>query len=124
MFDEIVLMKDLTDEERMMFQNEMAASRKDPTVGVVLALFLGGVGAHRFYMGQTGLGILYLCFCWLFVPAVIALVECFLMPGRVRAHNSAAAQQIVLKLKVLRGGSASPAELTGERTKDTTSRVD
>lgn len=66
--DEIVLMKDLTDQERLMFQSEMAANRKDPTVGVLLALFPGGLGAHRFYMGQTGLGFLYLCFCWMFIP--------------------------------------------------------
>lgn len=56
-----------------MLQREMAASRKDPAVDVLLALFLGGVGAHRFYMGQIGLGILYLCLCRVFIPAIIAL---------------------------------------------------
>ncbi|HEY0626437.1 MAG TPA: TM2 domain-containing protein [Allosphingosinicella sp.] len=39
-----------------------------------IALFLGGLGIHRFYLGQWW-GLFYLLFCWTFIPAVIALVE-------------------------------------------------
>ncbi len=35
-----------------MFQNEFALSRKEPTTGVRLCVFLGGLGTHRFWMGQ------------------------------------------------------------------------
>lgn len=42
---------------------------------VLLALLLGGFGAHKFYSGKTGLGILYIVFCWTFIPATVALVE-------------------------------------------------
>jgi TM2 domain-containing membrane protein YozV len=31
--------------------------------------------AHKFYLGQTGLGVVYLLFCWTFIPALIALIE-------------------------------------------------
>lgn len=48
---------------------------KSKTTATVLAFFLGGFGIHRFYLGQTGLGILYLVFCWTFVPALIALID-------------------------------------------------
>jgi len=41
----------------------------------LLALFLGGFGIHRFYLGQPGLGILYLLFFWTFIPAMVAFVE-------------------------------------------------
>ena len=102
MDDDVTLMKDLNDQERLMFQNELNARRKDVTVGVVLCLFLGGLGAHRFYMGQFGLGAAYAIFVWTFVPTAVALVECFLMPGRVRAHNAAVATEIAGKLKALR----------------------
>lgn len=37
---------------------------KDKSVAGILALFLGGLGIHRFYLGQTGLGIFYLIFFW------------------------------------------------------------
>ena len=41
----------------------------------LFALLLGGLGAHKFYMGQPGLGVLYLVFCWTFIPAVVSLIE-------------------------------------------------
>lgn len=41
----------------------------------LLALLLGGLGAHKFYLGKIGAGIAYLLFCWTFIPAVVALVE-------------------------------------------------
>lgn len=42
---------------------------------VLLALFLGGLGIHNFYAGKVGLGVLYLVFCWTFIPAIAALVQ-------------------------------------------------
>jgi TM2 domain-containing membrane protein YozV len=41
----------------------------------LFALFLGGFGAHHFYLGHTGRGILYLLFSWTFIPAIIAFIE-------------------------------------------------
>ena len=35
---------------------------KNKNTYALLALFLGGLGAHKFYVGQTGKGILYLIF--------------------------------------------------------------
>lgn len=48
---------------------------KSKTTAIVLCFFLGGFGIHRFYLGQTGLGILYLIFFWTFIPAFIALID-------------------------------------------------
>ncbi len=48
---------------------------KSRTTAGVLALFLGGLGVHKFYLGKAGLGLLYLIFCWTFIPAVVALIE-------------------------------------------------
>lgn len=42
---------------------------------VLLAFFLGGLGIHNFYAGKVGLGILYLVFCWTFIPAIAAFVQ-------------------------------------------------
>ena len=41
----------------------------------LLALFLGGFGAHKFYSGKTGMGILYIVFCWTAIPSFVAWVE-------------------------------------------------
>ncbi len=48
---------------------------KDKNVAAILAFFFGGVGAHKFYLGQIGSGILYLVFCWTFIPSLIAFIE-------------------------------------------------
>ena len=41
----------------------------------ILALFLGGIGVHKFYCGHIGLGVVYLLFFWTFIPSIIALIE-------------------------------------------------
>ena len=48
---------------------------KEKNTAGIIAFFLGGLGIHRFYLGQTGLGILYLVFCWTFIPAIIAFID-------------------------------------------------
>lgn len=48
---------------------------KDKNVAAILALFLGGIGIHKFYLGRSGWGILYLLFAWTMIPAFAALIE-------------------------------------------------
>lgn len=52
--------------------------RKRPVnkvIYILLAFFLGGFGLHKFYAGKTGMGILYLVFCWTGIPAIVGLIE-------------------------------------------------
>ncbi len=48
---------------------------KDKTTAAILAWFLGGLGVHRFYLGENGVGIMYLLFCWTLIPGFIAIFE-------------------------------------------------
>lgn len=48
---------------------------KNKTTAGVLAILLGGIGVHKFYLGKTGMGILYICFCWTGIPAIAGLIE-------------------------------------------------
>lgn len=41
----------------------------------LLALFLGGIGIHKFYGGKIGTGILFFLFAWTFIPCIVALIE-------------------------------------------------
>lgn len=47
----------------------------DRTTAAILALLLGGVGAHKFYLGNTGMGIIYLLFSWTFIPLIVGFIE-------------------------------------------------
>lgn len=48
---------------------------KTKTTAAILALLLGGFGVHKFYLGKTGAGLVYLLFFWTFIPALIAVVD-------------------------------------------------
>jgi TM2 domain-containing membrane protein YozV len=48
---------------------------KDKTTAGVLGIFLGGFGAHKFYLGETGTGIVFLLFCWTLIPSIIGFVQ-------------------------------------------------
>lgn len=48
---------------------------KNKIVAAILAIILGGLGIHKFYLGHTGKGILYLLFCWTYIPSLIAFIE-------------------------------------------------
>ena len=42
-------------------------------VAIILALFLGWLGGHRFYLGQVGWGFVYLIIFAVFAPLVVGL---------------------------------------------------
>lgn len=52
-----------------------SGERKSKTVAAVLAFLIGGLGVHHFYLGNAALGIVYILFCWTFIPALISFVE-------------------------------------------------
>jgi TM2 domain-containing membrane protein YozV len=48
---------------------------KNQTVAWLWCLFLGGFGAHRFYLGKILTAILYLVLCWTGIPTILAMIE-------------------------------------------------
>ena len=96
------LMKDMTNDEKIMFMSEFAGEKKDLAIGVLLALFLGGFGAHKFYFGQFVLGIVYFLFCWTFIPSLISLIEALLMQGTIRQYNNLVARRAYENIRLRR----------------------
>lgn len=56
-----------------------APNGRSKLVAALLALFLGGFGVHKFYLGRAGWGVVYLLFCWTFIPAVVGFIEGILL---------------------------------------------
>lgn len=53
----------------------VSKSGKNKIAAGLFAILLGGLGVHKFYLGRTGWGIIYLIFCWTFIPALAGIIE-------------------------------------------------
>ena len=42
---------------------------------IILALLLGSFGLHKFYAGKPLAGILYLLFCWSWIPTILTIFD-------------------------------------------------
>jgi len=92
---------DLTPQQKLYFRQEYEKQCLSPSKALTLALLLGGLGAHRFYLRQWGWGITYLLFCWTLIPVVVSLVECFLIMKRTRKYNEQVANSIVQRMNII-----------------------
>lgn len=54
---------------------ELAVGTRSRTTAAILAIVLGSFGAHKFYLGQKGLGVAYLLFFWTYIPGIAGVVE-------------------------------------------------
>jgi TM2 domain-containing membrane protein YozV len=98
---EITLMQAMSPEQRAHFEVQFVGEKKSPTTALILTLFLGGFGAHHFYLRKTGLGVLYAVFVWTLIPALVAFVELFFIMGRTRDYNQTKAAEIAFQIRTL-----------------------
>jgi TM2 domain-containing membrane protein YozV len=69
---------------------------KSKALAIVLAIFLGGLGIHKFYLRRFVLGFLYLIFFWTLIPILLGLIDAIVLAtknksefsGSVRAKRS------------------------------------
>lgn len=50
------------------------------TVYILLAVFLGGLGIHKFYAGKMS-GVFYLLFCWTYIPSIVGFFDALVAIG-------------------------------------------
>ena len=67
---------------------------KDPTVALILSVIVGGLGVDRFYIGDTGLGVLTLITAG--GLGVWWLVDIFVINGKTKKNNAKDFQNVVI----------------------------
>lgn len=53
----------------------MRKGGKSKVTAGLLGILLGSFGIHKFYLGKIGMGILYIVFCWSYIPAIVGFIE-------------------------------------------------
>lgn len=48
---------------------------KSKSTACILAILLGSIGIHKFYLGKVWQGLLYLIFCWTWIPMIVGIIE-------------------------------------------------
>jgi len=86
------IMSHVPEHRRLEFQMAYQSRKKDRTTALLLSLFFGSIGVDRFYLGQTGLGLLKLftlggCGFW-------AIIDWFVIMGAADRLNSDALNQL------------------------------
>lgn len=61
---------------------------KSKALAIVLAIFLGGLGIHKFYLRRFGLGFLYLIFFWTLIPILLGLIDAIVLATKKRSDFS------------------------------------
>lgn len=100
--------QDFTTQELQLLSSEMENRKKSTGTSWLLLLFLGGFGAHRFYLGQTGVGIAMLCVWLVSIPLLMVpigiwvLVELFLLSDLIRKANMQTEKEVIEKIVLMR----------------------
>lgn len=61
--------------EKQNKERDEIAAKKNHIIAALLAIFLGGIGAHKFYMGKITHGVIYLICCWTWIPALLGVLS-------------------------------------------------
>jgi TM2 domain-containing membrane protein YozV len=105
--DNLIARQGLSTEQQLMINSELDKKKKSKGIAFLLWVFLGTLGAHRFYLGDIGLGIgmiVVWAISWflLFIPIVIwALIDVFLISGRVDRANNEIELDIISRVKLV-----------------------
>ena len=102
--------------QQTFFQGAYSRHRRNPRTALTLCLLFGGFGAHAFYLGRVGSGVLRLLFCWTLIPALIALCEAPRIASFTQDYNLALARRLIGLIDGLRVRTP-PAQFATERAR-------
>ena len=92
----------LTPAQQQIFYAEYHHRAKEYSTALVLAILLGLLGVHKFYLGRTGQGILHLAlslFSAFTLGIVLVIVDIFRLRGTVYRVNREIADKIAASVQ-------------------------
>ena len=90
-------------EQMMLVNQEVADKKKEKMFVVLLWLFFASLGAHRFYLGNTGYAICMILFGWATL-FIWPLVDIIFALKEVERHNERVRQEAINRVRILDGG--------------------
>lgn len=114
----IIDKSNLTMEELSMLNQEFTKRKKSSGTMWLLWFFLGGIGGHRFYLGETVMGIIYVVLAALALPTafislaasgILLLIDAFTNTARYNAANERIEQDIINELRQVKTAKANSA---------------
>ena len=76
----------------MLFSTEF----KKPVIALIISFLGGGFGIDRFYLGQTGMGIVKLLTCGGF--GIWAIIDLFIIMGKAKDYNTEKLNSVIRSL--------------------------
>ncbi len=92
------IMKEIPPHKQLAFSSQYYSVRKNSVMALILNFFLGGIGIHKFYLGDTGTGVLYLLFSWTSIPSIASFIDLFFITKKANEKNLASAQEIAFAI--------------------------
>ena len=97
--DNLLLKRDLTAEQLAMVESEVERRGKNKVLMYVLWLFLGGIGGHRYYLGDIGYAIgMTLTIGGL---GVWTLIDVFIIGKRLETKTAQLEREVIEKVKAM-----------------------
>ena len=92
----------LDNQEKLLVDNQVANKSKKAVVAWLLWLFLGGFGAHRFYMGRTGTAVVMLILSLTFFGTIISvpwmIIDAFRIQGWIHQNQEQIEQEAITQV--------------------------
>lgn len=97
--DTLLLKRDLSAEQLAIVSSELESVKKSKGIAYALWFFTGGVGGHRYYAGDIGMGIAMTL--TLGGLGVWALIDAFFIGKRIDRHNTEKEIGLIESVKTL-----------------------
>lgn len=91
--------KDLTTEQLLVVSSELENKRKNKTPAWLLWVFTGGVGGHRYYMGDIGYAVAMTLCNWMTL-GLWGLIDAFFINKRLKIKNQEIESKIIEDVKL------------------------